>query len=31
VRNRVAYEVERMTGLPITAVEVHIEAVKETA
>ena len=28
VRNRVAYEVERMTGLPIAAVEVHIEDVK---
>jgi uncharacterized alkaline shock family protein YloU len=31
VRNRVAYEVERMTGLTIVAVEVHIEAVRETA
>ena len=31
VRNRVAYEVERMTGLPIAAVEVHIEAVKVSA
>jgi uncharacterized alkaline shock family protein YloU len=31
VRNRVAYEVERMTGLPITAVEVHIEDVKRSA
>jgi uncharacterized alkaline shock family protein YloU len=30
VRNRVAYEVERMTGLPITAVEVHIEDVKRS-
>jgi uncharacterized alkaline shock family protein YloU len=30
VRNRVAYEVERMTGLPITAVEVHIEDVKSS-
>ena len=28
VRNRVAYEVERMTGLELAAVEVHIEAVK---
>jgi uncharacterized alkaline shock family protein YloU len=28
VRNRVAYEVGRMTGLEITSVEVHIEAVK---
>jgi uncharacterized alkaline shock family protein YloU len=31
VRNRVAYEVERMTGLPIAAVEVHIEDVKVSA
>jgi uncharacterized alkaline shock family protein YloU len=31
VRNRVAYEVERMTGLPVTAVEVHIEDVKVSA
>ena len=31
VRNRVTYEVERMTGLPITAVEVHIEDVKSSA
>ena len=31
VRNRVTYEVERMTGLPITAVEVHIEDVKRSA
>ncbi len=31
VRNRVAYEVERMTGLPPAAVEVHIEAVKVSA
>ena len=31
VRNRVSYEVGRMTGLPIGAVEVHIEAVKESA
>ena len=28
VRNRVSYEVERMTGLTVAAVEVHIEAVK---
>jgi uncharacterized alkaline shock family protein YloU len=28
VRNRVAYELGRMTGLEIAAVEVHIEAVK---
>jgi uncharacterized alkaline shock family protein YloU len=31
VRNRVAYEVERMTGLELAAVEVHIEAVKASA
>ena len=31
VRNRVAYEVGRMTGLEIAAVEVHIEAVKVSA
>jgi uncharacterized alkaline shock family protein YloU len=31
VRNRVAYEVGRMTGLEINAVEVHIEAVKVSA
>jgi uncharacterized alkaline shock family protein YloU len=31
VRNRVAYEVGRMTGLPIAAVEVHIEDVKASA
>ena len=31
VRNRVAYEVERMTGLTIAAVEVHIEDVKRSA
>jgi uncharacterized alkaline shock family protein YloU len=28
VRNRVAYEVERMTGLPVRAVEVHIDDVR---
>jgi uncharacterized alkaline shock family protein YloU len=28
VRNRVAYEVGRMTGIEIATVEVHIEAVK---
>jgi uncharacterized alkaline shock family protein YloU len=28
VRNRVSYEVERMTGLTVAAVEVHIAAVK---
>ena len=31
VRNRVSYEVERMTGLAVAAVEVHIEAVKASA
>ena len=31
VRNRVSYEVGRMTGLPIASVEVHIEAVKASA
>jgi uncharacterized alkaline shock family protein YloU len=28
VRNRVSYEVERLTGLPVRAVEVHIEDVR---
>jgi uncharacterized alkaline shock family protein YloU len=28
IRNRVSYEVERMTGLPVRAVEVHIEDVR---
>ena len=31
VRNRVAYEVERLTGLPVAAVEVHIEDVRRSA
>jgi uncharacterized alkaline shock family protein YloU len=31
VRSRVAYEVERLTGLPVAAVEVHIEDVKKSA
>jgi uncharacterized alkaline shock family protein YloU len=31
VSNRVAYEVGRMTGLEISAVEVHIDAVKASA
>ena len=31
VRNRVAYEVGRMTGLEVASVEVHIEAVKVSA
>jgi uncharacterized alkaline shock family protein YloU len=28
IRNRVAYEVDRLTGLPIRAVEVHIDDVR---
>ena len=28
VRNRVAYEVNRLTGLPVKAVEVHIDDVR---
>jgi len=28
VRSRVAYEVERLTGLPVAAVEVHIQDVR---
>ena len=31
VRNRVSYEVERMTGLEVAKVEVHIESVKVSA
>jgi uncharacterized alkaline shock family protein YloU len=31
VRSRVAYEVERLTGLPIASVEVHIEDVRRSA
>ena len=31
VRSRVAYEVERLTGLAVTAVEVHIEDVRRSA
>ena len=31
VRNRVAYEVERLTGLTVAAVEVHIEDVRRSA
>jgi len=31
LRNRVGYEVERLTGLPVRAVEVHIEDVRKTA
>jgi uncharacterized alkaline shock family protein YloU len=29
IRSRVAYEVERLTGLPVAAVEVHIQDVRE--
>ncbi|HET8529393.1 MAG TPA: Asp23/Gls24 family envelope stress response protein [Gaiellaceae bacterium] len=28
VRNRVGYEVERLTGLPVRSVEVHVDDVK---
>ena len=28
IRNRVGYEVERLTGLPVRAVEVHIDDVR---
>ena len=31
VRNRVAYEVERLTGLPVASVDVRIEDVRRTA
>ena len=31
VRSRVAYEVERLTGLEVSALEVHIEAVRRSA
>ena len=31
VRSRVAYEVERLTGLSVAAVEVHIQDVRRTA
>jgi uncharacterized alkaline shock family protein YloU len=30
IRNRVGYEVERLTGLPVRAVEVHIDDVRTT-
>ena len=30
IRNRVGYEVERLTGLPVRAVEVHIDGVRKT-
>ena len=31
VRTRVAYEVERLTGLPVASVEVHIRDVRRSA
>jgi len=31
LRNRVAYELGRLTGLPVAAVEVHIQDVKQSA
>ena len=31
LRSRVAYEVERLTGLPVASVEVHIESVRRSA
>ena len=31
LRSRVAYEVERLTGLPVEAVEVHIQDVRRSA
>jgi uncharacterized alkaline shock family protein YloU len=31
VRSRVAYEVERLAGLPVASVDVHIRAVKRSA
>ena len=31
VRNRVGYEIERLTGLPVRAVEVHIDDVRRSA
>jgi uncharacterized alkaline shock family protein YloU len=31
VRNRVSYEVGRLTGLPVRSVEVHIDDVRRTA
>ncbi len=31
VRNRVRYEVERLTGLPVASVEVRIEDVRKSA
>jgi uncharacterized alkaline shock family protein YloU len=31
VRSRVRYELERLTGLPVAAVEVHIQGVRRSA
>jgi uncharacterized alkaline shock family protein YloU len=31
LRNRVAYEVERLTGLRVASIEVHIEDVRRSA
>jgi len=31
VRSQVAYEIERLTGLPVSEVEVHIEKVRRSA
>ena len=31
IRSRVAYEVERLTGLPVAGVEVHIQDVRRSA
>ena len=31
VRSRVAYEIERQAGLPVAAVEVHVDDVRESA
>jgi uncharacterized alkaline shock family protein YloU len=31
IRSRVAYEVQRLTGIPVAAVEVHIEDVRRSA
>jgi uncharacterized alkaline shock family protein YloU len=31
IRSRVAYEVQRLTGAPVAAVEVHIEDVRRSA
>ena len=31
IRSRIGYEVERLTGLPVAAVEVHIQDVRRSA